>query len=193
MNNTTTSLPDAEDLAENYARMYPRDEPWIVIYHRGVYTVVSHTYLDNHPDAKVLYVAGGVLPTPNENEYGFQLTMSEDVRQIINKQVRLSWMIDQICTGDYIDLSKFIPTDCSNVMDLGCGSGRVAATLNKIGHPNLNPRTKFWLVDGDTPEMKGFYKIEMNPTNPMVYNQRQMTEKTLHTERSQTSRVCYGK
>lgn len=102
----------------------------------------------------------------------FKLKTTPAVDKQLKRQVRLSWMIDQVTIGDCKDMMRFLPNTCENVVDLGCGTGRVSVILQQ--QPELAD-AKFWLVDGNYDTGIGHYGV-YDDEEARFYNTKEITE-----------------
>lgn len=72
----------------------------------------------------------------------------EGVRRMLKAQNSRPEDIVRRTRCDVADMSPYLPEHPANVIDLGCGSGRLSAGLHRA-HPEWN--AKFWLLDGKSP------------------------------------------
>jgi SAM-dependent methyltransferase len=107
----------------------------------------------------------------------FTLVVNEDIRTQLTHHVGRHWMIDQLTVADIEDMLPFVPEDTTQVVDLCCGSGRVAIALDKL---SLHGKAKFWLVDGnvraEVENIKRHWDKYRNDEIARFYNKRELTE-----------------
>ncbi len=107
----------------------------------------------------------------------FTLVVNENIRTQLTHHVGRHRMIDQLTIADIEDMLPFIPADTTQVVDLCCGSGRVAIALDKLV---LHGKAKFWLVDGnvraEVENIKRHWDKYRNDTIARFYNKRDLTE-----------------
>lgn len=107
----------------------------------------------------------------------FTLVVNEDIRTQLTHHVGRHWMIDQLTVADIEDMLPFVPEDTTQVVDLCCGSGRVAIALDKLV---LHGKAKFWLVDGnvraEVENIKRHWDKYRNDEIARFYNKRELTE-----------------
>jgi SAM-dependent methyltransferase len=107
----------------------------------------------------------------------FTLVVNEDIRTQLTHHVGRHWMIDQLTIADIEDMLPFVPANTTQVVDLCCGSGRVAIALDKLV---LHGKAKFWLVDGnvgaEVENIKRHWDKYRNDTMARFYNKRDLTE-----------------
>ncbi len=107
----------------------------------------------------------------------FTLVVNEDIRTQLTHHVGRHWMIDQLTVADIEDMLPFVPENTTQVVDLCCGSGRVAIALDKLV---LHGKAKFWLVDGnvraEVENIKRHWDKYRNDEIARFYNKRELTE-----------------
>ena len=107
----------------------------------------------------------------------FTLVVNEDIRTQLTHHVGRHWMIDQLTVADIEDMQPFVPENTTQVVDLCCGSGRVAIALDKLV---LHGKAKFWLVDGnvraEVENIKRHWDKYRNDKIARFYNKRDLTE-----------------
>ena len=101
--------------------------------------------------------------------------VDSEIRTLIEKQNSCPEEIEKRTNYDIRDLIPFIPDEVNNIIDLGCGTGRLSIGLNKC-LPELN--AKYWLLDGDVGSLDcPIYWETYNDDKPRFYNVASLTKR----------------
>jgi len=103
------------------------------------------------------------------------LKLDDGLRSVISSQNSRAEDIERRTACDVRDMLPFLSKKPSQVLDLGCGSGRLSVGLFKT-FPEWN--AKFWLADGDCGDapLRGSWDIYFDK-EPRFYNKRIATER----------------
>jgi hypothetical protein len=101
----------------------------------------------------------------------------KEIDKLFVIQSSLPWDIEERTRRDVADMITYLPMDMANIIDLGCGSGRISVGLNSyFNDATFNYNPKFWLCDCDDSEMKKYWDLYTD-NQPRFYNKRILTER----------------
>ena len=98
--------------------------------------------------------------------------VDDKIEDLFKTQLSLPQHTLQRTSCDVFDMLEFFPRNVENVIDLGCGSGRVSIGLSKT---LLNP-IKYWLVDCEDSSMEKHWGQYCFDGETRFYNKRELTE-----------------
>lgn len=100
------------------------------------------------------------------------LIIDEKVMELIFAQQSLPGHIQERTDCDVKDMYGYLPLSIKNVIDLGCGSGRVSIGLNYL---LKYEGIKFWLVDSRYSELKKHWGQYSLKDKSRFYNKEELT------------------
>jgi len=102
-----------------------------------------------------------------------KLNIDEKIMSLIFVQQSLPEYIQERTGCDIEDMLEYLPAKIKNVIDLGCGSGRISIGLN---YTLKDENVKYWLVDSKNSDLKKYWDQYPLKDKPRYYNKREITE-----------------
>lgn len=106
------------------------------------------------------------------------LILNKEIEELISIQQSLPLCIEERTRCDVKDMIKHFPnTPLQNIIDLGCGSGRISIGLNYI---LKDKNIKYWLVDGEDSDPKQYWGQYSLGEDTHFYNKKKLTTHFCH-------------
>ena len=103
----------------------------------------------------------------------FKLITDKSIDELIFIQQSLPNYIQERTECDIKDMLKYLPDNIKNIIDLGCGSGRLSIGLHYV---LKNNNIKYWLVDCEDSDLKKLWAQYSISDSARFYNKRILTE-----------------
>lgn len=100
--------------------------------------------------------------------------MDKEIEKLIFAQQSLPAYIQERTNCDVKDMLMYFPNKVRNVIDLGCGSGRVSIGLNYV---LKDEKIKYWLIDSKNSNLKRHWGQYPLKDGSHFYNRKEVTER----------------